>query len=318
VFIQKWCSAILRNPKAQLIMQSEKKILLTGAGGQLGQTILAQANSENIVAYTHQQLDLTDVVAMTDALHTEQPDIIINCAAWTEVDAAEESVQSAYAVNSEVPANIARWCLTNECYMLHISTDYVYSGEKPLFDAYAENDEPDPMSVYGQSKWQGEKNIIASGLKNYAILRTAWLYGRSGKNFLKTMLRLVLSDPGRQYQVVDDQFGSPTPTDALTRQIRLVLNNKLTGIYHATAHGHCSWYVFACEIFALLGIEHNLVPCSTADYPTLASRPKNSILCNAHFSNQGCDSFLSWQDELKLFIEAYGDVLIAEAKAAIG
>jgi dTDP-4-dehydrorhamnose reductase len=297
--------------------QSNKKILLTGAAGQLGNALLSNASDDNLVALARQQLDLGDTDKIVQALNAETPAIVINCAAWTAVDAAEDNQETAFAVNAEAPRILANWCIQNNAYLLHVSTDYVFSGNKPLFEPYSETDQPDPVSVYGKSKLLGEQYIVNSGIQQYAILRTAWLYGAVGKNFLKTMLRLVLADPARELKVVDDQYGSPTSVDAVARQISAVLGNQLQGIYHATAHGFCSWYSFACEFFSLLNLPHNLEPCTTSEYPTPASRPENSILENTRLAEQDCDTFLSWQDELKLFVEANGQRLLDEASAVI-
>ena len=293
---------------------SDKKFLVTAANGQLGSQLLADNTESNIIALSRKELDIADPQLCERVLRKLSPDVIVNCAAWTAVDAAETQQQETFLINAEGPKMLADWCVNNNAYLLHISTDYVFSGAKPLYEPYIETDSPDPTSVYGQSKLQGEKNIQAAGSERYSILRTAWLYGANGKNFLKAMLRLVLSDPQKEFKVVDDQFGSPTSVDALARQIKVVAKAEAYGLYHASAHGYCSWYELACEFFALLDVDHNLVPCTTTEFPTPAKRPVNSILGNQHLQDQGIDVFLSWQDELRLFVDAYGERLVDEVK----
>jgi len=294
----------------------DRKIFVAGDQGQLGRQLLESIDHATVAGASQFDLDLRDANRCCDILDDIKPDVIVNCAAYTAVDAAEQDQEAAFAVNAEVPAMLARWCAANGCHLVQISTDYVFSGRKPLFESYTEADLTEPVSVYGRSKLLGEESIKLHESLRYSILRTAWLYGVHGSNFLKTMLRLVLAQPERDFKVVSDQFGSPTSTDALVREIHGVINNHAYGTFHATSHGYCSWYEFACEFFAELGIEHCLRPCSTADYPTAAQRPANSILANDRLLQLGLDFFVDWRDDLALFVESYGRQLIAEASAA--
>ena len=296
-----------------------KKILILGDRGQLGSEVIKQLASQEIpfLRGSDYSLDITDKNSLESHLDQLVPDTIVNAAAYTAVDAAEKNQQKAFSVNGEAPKNIAAWCKKHASYLVHISTDYVFSGEKSLYDAYSEQDSVNPASVYGLSKLKGETNIMSAMPNNYAILRTAWLYGFYGNNFLKTMLKLTLSNPTRQFKVVNDQFGSPTSTIALSLQIISLIHQAQqphapSGIFHATSSGHCSWYDFACEFFKLMNIEHKLVPCTTLEYPTDACRPKNSILENKHLDYLEINSFVDWRKDLADFVDRHGDELIKE------
>lgn len=299
-----------------------KIILILGDQGQLGSELLMQFSKYNpqVLKASDYSLDITDRDACLSLLDQLSPDIIINAAAYTAVDYAEENQERAFLVNGESPKTLAKWCEQHNGYLIHISTDYVFPGDKQLYRAYCEDESVGSVSVYGQSKLQGEMNIAAAMPNNYAILRTAWLYGFYGNNFLKTMLKLTLANPDRQFKVVNDQFGSPTSAIALSRQIDSLINcishqikdEVPSGIFHATSTGHCSWYDFACEFFRLMNVEHNLVPCSTQEYPTVASRPMNSILENKHLDDLGMNTFKAWQQDLSDFVGRHGDDLFSE------
>lgn len=295
-------------------------ILLLGDSGQLGTALQllfssTAASGSTFIRGSDYQLDLGDREVVLAILNDVRPEIIINAAAYTAVDLAEQEREQAFRVNADGPATLAKWCADHNATLIHISTDYVFAGDKPLYQAYSEDDPVSPVSVYGQSKLAGEQHIQSAMQQNYAILRTAWLYGAQGKNFIKTMLRLVCDKPEQTFKVVDDQYGSPTSTAALARQILMLLDKRysaagLQGVYHATSTGHCSWYQFACEFFALMQIDHNLVPCSTEEYPTPARRPANSILANSRLADLGVDSFVPWQDDLAQFVAAFGEQLL--------
>jgi dTDP-4-dehydrorhamnose reductase len=294
-----------------------KKILLVGDRGQLGSQVLAQSGGANIILASDYQLDLTSPSALKNILDEIQPEVLINCAAYTAVDKAESQQELAFALNAAGPQLLAKWCAANNSHLVHISTDYVFSGLKPLYEVYGEADVTEPVSIYGQSKLLGEQQIKNQDNERYSILRTAWLYGFYGQNFLKTMLRLVLSDPQREYKVVNDQYGSPTSADALARQIQAVVDSEVYGTFHATSHGYCSWYEFACEFLGQLGVEYNFIPCTTAEYPSAAPRPINSLLGNERLSEIDLDFFVHWRDDLTLFVDAYGSRLLEQANAAV-
>lgn len=236
--------------------------------------------------------------------------MIVNCAAYTAVDACETD-KSCWKANADLPGHLAEWVEENGAFLVHVSTDYVFSGDKPLFEASVETDGPAPISEYGKSKLAGEL-AIAERTKRFAILRTAWLYGASGKNFLKTMLRLTLQNTGKEFKVVNDQYGSPTWSRTLARQIRAVIEQRATGIFHASSEGYCTWYDLACTFLDALGIEHRFVPCTSDEFPTPTKRPANSILENAHAKELGINVFRDWKVELSNFVESHGKKLQQE------
>ncbi len=289
------------------------KILLTGAGGQLGQDCLqVMAADHHIQGFTSSQLDITSLEQVQDAISNVQPAVVINCAAYTAVDLCEKEEKTCFAVNGQGAANLAAACGAAGIRLIHISTDYVFDGNKPVPLPYTEQDQEEPLSAYGRSKLAGEK-AIAGQMDNYLILRTAWLYGMGGNNFLKTMLRLALADPQRTVRVVNDQFGSLTWTMTLARQIQTVLLSDLTGIAHATAEKHSSWYQGAKYFLKAMEVEFSLAPCTTEEYPTPAHRPTNSILANNVLQEHGLNVMQDWQQDIDDFIDQYRDALLNEA-----
>jgi dTDP-4-dehydrorhamnose reductase len=211
---------------------------------------------------------------------------------------------------------LAEWAAANGSFLVHVSTDYVFPGDKPLFDSCLETDATGPVSEYGRSKLGGEQAILNSGA-DAAILRTAWLYGANGKNFLKTMLRLALQAPEREIRVVNDQYGSPTGSHTLARQIVAVVDAGASGVFHATSEGHCSWYDLARRFLTLMEVPFCMSPCATDEYPTPAKRPVNSILENAALKQRGLNVFEDWQAELAEFVRCHRDELICEVKGLI-
>ena len=254
-------------------------ILVTGANGQLGcelRKIGFTALDE--VFYTDvADLDITDCVAVEHFVKEHEIDTIINCAAYTAVDKAEEEPETAAKINTEAVANLAGVAAKEDCLLIHISTDYVFdgSGEVP----YTERDKTCPVSVYGRTKLAGERAILKSGCC-YLIIRTAWLYSAYGNNFVKTILRLAGERP--EISVVSDQLGSPTYAGDLAEAIVAIMDHgdrtDHEGIYHFSNEGVCSWYDFACEIVKAGQKDCKIIPVTTAEYPTKTRRPAYSVL----------------------------------------
>jgi dTDP-4-dehydrorhamnose reductase len=291
-----------------------KNVLITGSKGQLGTDGLAVFKDvPGLAGVDLPEVDLSDRQSCFEMLDRIRPEIIVNCAAYTAVDACETD-PSCWKANADAPALLAEWVEQNEAFLVHVSTDYVFSGDKPLFQASVENEPTHPISEYGKSKLAGEQRI-AEQTDRFAILRTAWLYGANGNNFLKTMLRLTLQNPEKEFKVVHDQYGSPTGSYTLARQIQRVAEKKATGIFHATSEGYCTWYDLACSFLNGLGIEHHFIPCGTEEFPTPTKRPLNSILENAHAKEVGINVFKDWKDELNMFIEQNGSTILEEIKA---
>ncbi len=263
------------------------KILVTGAQGQVGKELshITDNKSYNIIAASRAELDITQEQKVNDYINQFQPDIVINAAAYTAVDKAENEQDLAFAINYIGAKNLALACKKQNIPLLHISTDYVFDGSKS--DAYNEGDTVSPLGVYGISKWQGEETI-RKNLHEHIILRVAWVFGAQGNNFVKTMLRL--GKERDELNVVSDQYGAPSPAKDIAQTLITLAeqyqqNNSLTwGTYHYCGSPKASWHDFAREIFdqaftiGLLNKQVKVKPITTAQYPTIAKRPANSML----------------------------------------
>jgi dTDP-4-dehydrorhamnose reductase len=288
------------------------KILIIGSGGQLGidcQKVLGKEHHLLTPALT--EFNLCEKSSISRYISAVKPEVVINCAAYTAVDNCEKELELCRKVNSDGPGFLAQACLEAGSRLIHISTDYVFDGTKPVPQPYLETDPVNPISQYGKTKRDGENSVIRH-CKDYVILRTAWLYSANGPNFLKTMLRLSLNDPEALRKVVDDQYGSLTWSLTLARQIEMLLDSTIQGVVHATADGYSTWYGAACLFLGKLGIQHKLVPCSTSEYPTPAPRPANSILANSVLDKKKISVFNNWQDDLEVFVEIHRKALLKE------
>ncbi|MCI5145593.1 MAG: dTDP-4-dehydrorhamnose reductase [Candidatus Electrothrix sp. AR3] len=288
------------------------KICITGVGGQLGQDchqVLEQGGHE-VFAFTSQQLDISQAEQVQEQVGALQPEVLVNCAAYTAVDQCEQEQKRCLAVNGQGAANLADACALLGTRLIHISTDYVFDGKKSVPEAYWEQEPVGPLSAYGRSKLAGEQAIVQR-LDNFLILRTAWLYGMGGNNFLKTMLRLALADSKRTIRVVNDQYGSLTWSMTLARQIARVLGSECTGIAHATAEQYSTWFTAAKYFLEAMEVEYSLAPCTTAEYPTPAPRPRNSILENRRLKERGLHLMQDWQADIDGFVALYHDQLLA-------
>jgi len=276
------------------------KILVTGVAGQLGHDVVVAAQDEGITAVGIDlvDLDLTNEAAV-QTYFTEHNDFtaIIHCAAYTAVDKAEDEPDVAEKVNVEATRYLVNAAKTIGAKFMYISTDYVYGG---VTEGVLRETEPtEPVSVYGITKLAGEE--LVSTLPEYFIVRTAWVFGYNGNNFVKTMLRLA--DTRDVIQVVDDQFGSPTYTPDLAKLLIQMIQTDKYGIYQATNEGFCSWYEFAREIFKLAGKAVEVVPVDSSAYPTKAQRPKNSKMSKDKLVEQGFSRLPAWQDALARYLE---------------
>ena len=290
------------------------KILITGGAGQLGQdcTTVMEKNHQ-VVPVGSKALDIADGAAVNAFVQDLQPDVILNCAAFTRVDDCEIKKEPAWRVNVEGPRNLAAAAANRGARLIHISTDYVFNGKKQVPEYYTETDDAHPISYYGLTKLEAEKAVIGE-TDRYSILRTAWLYGAQGQNFLKTMLRLALQDPQRAIKVVNDQFGSPTWSYRLAEQIEKVMDADMNGIFHATSAGYCTWYELATVFLHEMSIPNAFVPCTTAEYPTPAARPANSILENQRLKEAGLHIMRDWRADLTQFVTLFKDRLLNEVK----
>ena len=288
------------------------KILITGSKGQLGnelKDIINKGYSEigkvsegiknsQVFDFDVDKLDITDLKSVKNVLSTIKPDVVINCAAATNVDGCESDEDFAFKVNALGPRNLAMVCEEIGAKLVQVSTDYVFSGvgEKPL----TEYDLTAPYSVYGKTKLLGE-NYVREFCSKYYIVRTAWLYGYVGHNFVYTMRRLGKEKDS--INVVNDQIGNPTHANDLAYHILKLIETDEYGIYHCTGKGECSWYDFAKMIIELSGEECIVNPCTSEEYKTPAKRPEYSSLDNMMLRNTVGDEMRNWQDAIKSFIE---------------
>ena len=278
------------------------KALVTGGNGQLAQSLKDVVNHQDELDVDFQDLpdlDITNKQQLESYFLNNELDYCINCAAYTAVDLAEEQSDLAYAVNAEGPKCLAEVCQKHQVTLIHISTDFVFDGQKRI--PYLETDAPNPLSVYGASKLQGERNI-QDVMDTYFIVRTSWLYSEYGNNFIKTMLRL--SETRDEISVVSDQIGSPTHAGDLAEVlIKIVLSSsKAYGLYHFSNFGAISWYDFAVEIFKQFGKTIEVKPIKTKDSPTAAKRPKYSVLDTTKIKNNFDCTIKDWQESLNKVI----------------
>ncbi len=290
------------------------KLLIAGAQGQLGRDCAALlAPQHEVIGLDLPGFDISIEQQVDNAVGSLQPDVIINCAGFTAVDDCETSRDLAWKANALGPLHFARAARRTGAILVHISTDYVFDGTHPYPVPYLENDEPHPLSWYGETKLAGEK-AVAANAERFIILRTAWLYGRHGRNFPKTILRLALKHPERALRVINDQYGSPTWSHRLAAQISKAIASDCQGVYHSTAEGYCTWHAFATRFLALMKVEHVLTPCRTDEYPTAAKRPANSILENGRLKAAGVNVMREWDVDLAEFVATFGDELLKEAR----
>jgi dTDP-4-dehydrorhamnose reductase len=276
------------------------KIFVAGAKGMLGRDVCETLEAQNHVLEKSDidDFDLCDMNALLLRLSQFRPEVIINCAAYTNVDACETDVLNAYKGNAVIPANLATAANKFHAALVHISTDYVFDGEANT--PYTEDVTPNPQSIYGKSKRLGELNVMGLTHRHF-ILRIQWLYGKHGKNFVKTMLSLAKSNP--VLTVVDDQFGTPTYTRDVAAAISALIKTEAYGVYHVSNVSCVSWYQFAKDIMELAGIDIPVVPCTTAEFPRPAKRPKFSVLDNTYFRARGFEPLRHYKDALRDYLK---------------
>jgi dTDP-4-dehydrorhamnose reductase len=278
------------------------KILVTGADGQLGNEIQSLAvkfpNYEMI--YTDlPNLDITDKSNLYKNLEDIQPSIILNCSAYTAVDKAESEPELAHRVNALALKNLGEISQIKNIYLVHISTDFVFDGEKS--SPYTEEDTTNPLGIYGKSKLEGEKILLSMKPESW-VIRTSWLYSSYGKNFVKTMIQLGKSKP--ELGVIFDQVGTPTYAKDLAYVILNSLPIRPNGIYHFSGEGVASWYDFARKILKIKGIETNVKPIETSEYPTPAKRPRFSVLNKKKIKSDLQIEIPHWEDSLETCLQS--------------
>jgi dTDP-4-dehydrorhamnose reductase len=284
------------------------KILVTGSKGQLGSKIKDLSVDFQSFSFSFtdlDELDITNFNSVLDFFKFEIPDIVINCAAYTAVDKAEDDYENAFKINALGPENLAKACNVHNSKFIHISTDYVFDGkerEKP----YLESDFTSPQSVYGSTKLEGE-NLVLKNLQDAIIVRTAWLYSEYGHNFVKTMLNLAQSRT--ELSVVNDQVGSPTYAGDLAQAILQISmqyfeeNYWKSGVYHFSNLGKCTWFEFAKEIFKIKNINIKVNPVTSEEFPSKVKRPKYSVLDKEKIITTYKIDVPDWRDSLKIVLE---------------
>jgi dTDP-4-dehydrorhamnose reductase len=270
--------------------------LITGGSGQLGIAVSQELGERGILftAWGSEDLDITQGPTVSDFVSQLSPTVIINCAAWTDVDGAESNEPQASRVNGDGAENIALAAKQRGAKLIHVSTDYIFSGESK--SPWKVDDRINPQSAYGRTKAEGESRVLGAYPENSSIVRTAWLYSPWGKNFAKTMTRLALNGES-EVRVVNDQMGQPTSAIDLAKQlVELGLSSSPAGIYHGTNSGDATWFEFAQEIFKLAGADvRRLVPVSSSEYPRPAKRPSFSVLSHDAWANTSVKPLRDWR-----------------------
>lgn len=299
-------------------MPKRHKVLIIGSSGMLGIDLWQElrkdyevagadiAHGPQLTAHRSYKIDITDKNSVLNVVTKVQPDIVVHTAAYTDVDGCERDPEKAYKVNSAGTRSVALACRKIAALLVYISTDFVFNGKKR--SPYKENDKPAPLSVYGDSKLKGE-GAVKNILKNYFILRTSWLYGKYGKNFVDTII--AKGREGNTLRVVDDQIGSPTYTKDLAKAIHALLDKFFTpyalrstqyGIYHVTNSGAVSWFTYAKEILRLANIKTRVFPISSKELDRPAKRPAMSILNNSKFIEFTSYRMRNWKGALKSYV----------------
>ena len=286
------------------------KIALIGANGQLGSDLakVLPAHGHDLVPLTHADVEVTDAASVAAMMGEHEPELVLNMAAFHKVDVCEEEVERTFAVNVYGVRNLALACRAHDAVLAHMSTDYVFGGDRARRTPYVETDTPAPINVYGVSKLAGE-HLARYLLERYFIFRVTGLYGVAGSsgkggNFVELMLRLARA--GKDVRVVDDQRITPTYTVDLAHQIAAVVETEQYGLYHATSQGDCTWYEFAAEIFRQSGLNPNLGKAKTGDFGEKATRPAYSVLENRALQRIGMDKMRPWQEALGAYLEERG------------
>jgi dTDP-4-dehydrorhamnose reductase len=278
------------------------RLLITGAAGMLGRDVAAAAerSGHEVVALARAQLDVADRAAVRKAIADARPDAVVNCAAWTDVDGAETDEDAATRINGVGPSHLAEAAP----YLVHVSSDYVFDGHGS--EPYREDDAVRPLSAYGRSKLAGERAVQAAGAE-HAIVRSSWLFGKGGRNFVDTMLRLGAERD--ELRVVDDQVGCPTFTGHLAEALVTIAENRTAGILHVAGGGSCSWFELARAALEEENVTTRIEPCTTAEFTRPAPRPANSVLGS---TRPDAPTLPPWRDGLRAYLRERAAASITE------
>lgn len=299
------------------------KIFITGGNGQLGRACKRFFSKNHEVLSTDiQEVDITNSDSILKAIGDFKPDYIVNCAAYTAVDRAESEPDLAYRLNVVGPSKLAAAAVLFKARLIHISTDYVFDGNRQYPFPWTEDDEANPQTVYGRTKLDGERVVLNTFGCDAIVFRAAWLYSPTGHNFLKTMLRLAAtSTDDSVHKIVNDQYGCPTSASELAKQILFIIespNYLDRGVYHTVCSGSTSWYHFATRFLELMNIDTSTFkPCTTAEFPTPAKRPRNSVLSTEKLAAKNMYVMVDWETALKNYVIEHGPTVYKDVLASL-
>ena len=289
------------------------KILILGGSGGLGSDCRKVMGQEHeVICPSKEEVDIISWDVVIEAFDTISPDIVLNCVGLTDLKTCESDSFMVRKINVEGPRNLAQSSARFGCKIVHVSCGHVFDGRKGVPQPYFEDDAPNPISAYGKSKLESE-TAVRGNSPNYIIVRSNWLYGIHGNNFVKSVLRRAVRGDSGPIRVSDDQIGAPTWSHRLAFQIRELLDKDGRGSYHATAHGYCSRFEFVQYLFEKLKIEAPIEPCSLKELSGGHHLPVNCLLENRHSKKQGVNVMGHWKKDLEIFLEEYGDRLLEEA-----
>ena len=288
------------------------KILLVGSTGMLGSDCKKVfLEKHEVITPTREEMDIRKWDKVIEVIQKIAPNVVVNCAAFTNVDACESEKILAQKINVEGARNLAQVCARFDCKIVHISSDYVFDGKKSVPQPYFEDDEPNPLSFYGKTKADSEKAVI-DNIEDFIIIRTGWLYGEHGSNFVKWIIQKAIRR--EKIKVLTDQYGSPTWTYRLALQIMRLIEKDVRGIFHVTSEGFCTRVEWAKFILENLKFSSDLELVSIKEWNSVAKRPGNCLLENRELKIQRLNIMRDWREDLKEFLERYGEKLIQEAK----
>lgn len=292
------------------------RILITGADGKLGrECVEVMSARHDVVGADLPEADITEALVMRELVESVRPQVIVNCAAFTKVDEAEQQRERCNMVNAQGPMILAQAAREAGAQMVQISTDYVFDGKLESPRSYTEKDETNPISWYGRTKLAGEQMVLET-LPGALILRTAWLYSAHGPCFPIFILQKLVRDPQRQLWVVNDQYGSPTWARSLARQTLALLESGAHGLYHVAGTGRATWFDFAREFLRAMGLTHPIEPCRSEDQARPAARPFNSALDVARLRAEGRCVLHNWREDVAEFARVHGPQLLEAARSA--
>ena len=266
-----------------------------------------------VIAPSSSEMDIISWDGVIDNLQEVSPDVVLNCAGFTDVDACETEDFKVRKNNVEGPRNLAQCCARFECKFIHISSGYIFDGQKPIPQPYFEDDSPNPLSAYGRSKVESE-TAVRENSPNYVIIRSAWLYSYNGSNFIKSLINQAVNNKPEGLKMADDQYGSPTWAYRLALQIREIMRVEGAGTYHVTAEGYCSPFEYAVYILKKLGLKIPVTRCSMHDLERPARRSLNCLLENRLLKKQGLHIMVDWKEDVDTFLDQYGEIMIKEVE----